>query len=157
MNVLDEQEKASEDADRDIGGVSNALCAVRSTKFLTKLRTIGLMTREAADQEGIVKFKFVHNTQRSPLSCKVVDESKVLKVLMNQPAKWKFISYGLNENGATRDAHHNGMENKNAGKVGKGVKNIVKGSQKSRIVTRCPMLRKDLCCTSTTTRNSVDT
>ena len=48
---------------------------------------------------------------------------------MNQPAKWKFISYGLNENGETRDAHHNGMENKNVGKVGKGVKNIVKGSQ----------------------------
>ena len=29
MNVLDGPEKAGEDADRDTGGLSNALCAVR--------------------------------------------------------------------------------------------------------------------------------
>ena len=41
VNVLDEQEKAGEDAEKDIRELSNALCPEASTSSLTKFGTIG--------------------------------------------------------------------------------------------------------------------
>ena len=41
----------------------------------------------ASGQEGVDKYSSVHIMLRGPLSWQVVDESKILKLLMNQPMK----------------------------------------------------------------------
>ena len=55
MHNLDEQEDASEDADKDIGGLPNSLRAASFNVMSDELRTIGLRSKEAADQGQIDK------------------------------------------------------------------------------------------------------
>ena len=73
------------------------------------------MSREAADQEGIDKSEFVQIMLICALRVKVVDESKILKFLMNQPYETQIQqlqSDGSNQNWEIRDEGHDGLSEK---------------------------------------------
>ena len=58
LNVLDEQEKASEDAGNDIGGLSNAPCAVRLDVMSGDVENDwAVRLRETADRDEIDKLQ----------------------------------------------------------------------------------------------------
>ena len=80
MDVVDEQEKAGEEADKDIGDLSHFLCTARFDVIcLTMLDMLGPRSQETTDQQGIDKCKLVQIMMCGPQGCKVVDESEILE------------------------------------------------------------------------------
>ena len=93
VHVHDEQEKASDDADKDIGRLSKASCEVKLNTMSDEVENDWMeVKKKAEDQEGIDKLLFVQIMLRGPLRAKVVDESQNQKFLVNQRMQRHFIN-----------------------------------------------------------------
>ena len=111
MDVVDEQEKAGEEADKDIGDLSHFLCT--DVTRLTMLDMLGPRSQETTDQQGIDKCKLVQIMMCGPQGCKVVDESEILEFLMHRTTR------------ETREEYRGRLIN--TGTVGTVVNSIVEG------------------------------